>query len=142
MGAQTLVGALALIDKNKAEFIPQDEKLASYARKIVKEDGHLRWDEPVETILNRVRALSSWPKAFTFVNGKRILLYRASIYPAQRLPRAVPGQVLSVSAPEGLLVMAKNGVLKMEELQMEGRNRVLAAQFLAGNFLKVGDILE
>ena len=142
IGSDAILSALTLLEKNKASFTPQDDKLVTYARKISKEDGHLRWEEPVKAIHNRVRALSGWPGTFTFFNGKRIIFLKASLAPEVTACSAPPGHILKASMKEGIVVAARDGALRVERLQLEGRKPLEAAQFLQGFPLKAGDILE
>ena len=141
IGASTLVNALEMLEQKKANFIKQDEKLATYARKITKEDGHIVWNEAARAIHDRVRALSRWPGTFTFYKDKRILIRKASVT-THTQPGSVPGQVIAASEKEGILIATKTGALKAEELQLEGRKALPAALFLQGFALRVGDILE
>ena len=141
-GAAAILKALALLEENKALYTRQDEKLATYARKITKDDGHIQWKEPAQAIHNRVRALSGWPGTFVFLNGKRIIFLKTRL--ASEIPpqNSRPGQILKASAQDGIVVAAKSGALGVEQLQLEGRRPMSATQFLQGFSLKVGDILE
>ncbi len=141
LGAQTLLEALQFLESGDAHFVPQEEALATYARKITKDDGRIRWNEPVKLIHDRVRALSGWPGAFTFLKEKRILIHQTTIA-AKKKSSGLAGQVLTASKDGGILVAAGNGILRVEVLQLEGKKQLSAAQFLQGSALKVGDILE
>ncbi len=141
MGARLLLRGLVFLEEKKDFFEPQDEKLATYARKITKEDGRILWNLPAARIHNQVRALAGWPGAFTFFKDKRIIIRKASVADGKSAPEE-SGRILAASAQEGLLVAAGGEVLCIEELQMEGRNRLASAAFLAGFPLKAGDVLE
>ncbi len=141
LGASTLLKSLDLLEKGSTPFKPQDEAQASYARKITKEDGLVRWEAPAETIERQVRALAGWPGTYTFYQKKRIILHKVSVVLGQTTALR-GGQILEASPRVGLLVAAGGGVLRIEELQLEGRRPMLATQMLQTDFFKVGDILE
>lgn len=141
LGAEALLQALSLLEKNKAQFTPQEEKHATYARKITKDDGRVQWKESAEAIHNRVRALAGWPGTFTFLNGKRIILHKTSVETGKP-SSATLGKILEASAKQGILVAAQGSVLRLEELQLEGKKPLSAALFVQGGALKAGDVLE
>ena len=110
---------------------------ASYAPKIKKEDGHVDWKLPAQTIWNRVRAFTPWPGAFTFLPGqpKPQLL---KIWKAEVVEKSGgPGEVLS-AGPNGIVIGCGKNALKVLELQREGGRRMSATEFSAGHALKAG----
>jgi methionyl-tRNA formyltransferase len=141
LGADALLEALAMIEKGKAKFVPQDESKSDYARKITKEDGRLDWTQPAKTILNRMRALAGWPGTFSFYGGKRILVRKAEICAESGAANVQPGQILGVSKI-GVRVATKAGSLLITELQLEGKKPMAAADFVKGFSLETGGFLE
>jgi methionyl-tRNA formyltransferase len=110
---------------------------ASLAPKIKKEDGQIDWKLPAQTILNRLRAFTPWPGAFTFLPGqsKQQLL---KIWKAEAAEKpGGPGEILSTDS-NGIVIACGKGALKVLELQREGGRRMSAADFLAGHALKAG----
>ncbi len=142
LGASALVKALELIAQKKAVYTPQTHRLATYARKITKEDGRIDWEQTADVIARRVRALAGWPGSYTFLHGKRIILLKASVSFETHPAGAVPGEIMKASVPEGILVAAHKSVLNVEELQAEGRKVLSAAAFLTGYALKAGEVFE
>ena len=141
MGALALERSLSLFEKKQEIFKPQENALATYARKITKEDGRIRWNESADMIDARIRALAGWPGTYTFWKGTRILIRQASIA-GETISAAPPGQILSASGAEGIQVSSGKGVLRISQLQAEGKKALPASQFLLGTPLKLGDVLE
>lgn len=141
MGASALLRSIDLVAAGKAQFTPQDEKAATYARKLEKEDGHLRWDVPAAEIRNRIRAMKAWPGACVFYEGKRILILDAAPV-SGKAALARPGMILTASKPEGLKVAARDGALEILVLQAEGRKPLPAREFMNGFPLKEGRFFE
>lgn len=110
---------------------------ASYAPKIKKEDGHVVWKLPAETILNRLRAFLPWPGAFTFLPDKPkphlLKIWRAEVVEAA----GAPGEILSADE-NGIVVACGKKALRVLELQREGGRRMNAQDFLTGHPLKAG----
>ena len=74
LGADLLVRALA----EKPEPQPQDDGLATFCRRIEREDARIDWGQPAETIWRQVRAYRGWPQAFTFLDGRLLKILRAT----------------------------------------------------------------
>ncbi len=128
--------AMGRIVRGEAALTPQDHSLATYAPMLQKEEGRIGWHLGAEEIHNRVRGLSPWPGAFTFWKGKRVRIWEADVEPVE--PGGEPGEMAAVS-PEGIRVRTGKDVLVVRSLQMEGKKRADAADFLRGNPLKAGE---
>jgi methionyl-tRNA formyltransferase len=141
IGAQLLIQTI--FDYTIGKIIPQkqSEADATYARKIIKEDGRLDWSLPARTLWNRVRALTPWPGPFTFqkTESKPRLL---KIWQAEVVENVSgqPGELLQANK-SGLVVACGTGALRLLNLQREGGRRMATAEFLAGNPLKTGELL-
>jgi methionyl-tRNA formyltransferase len=75
---------------------PQDEHLATYAARLTKDEGLIDWSLSAARIHDRVRGLHPWPHAYSFVNGRRIIVWRTS--PQPETAAAAPGTVLRADA--------------------------------------------
>lgn len=125
---------------------PQNDSEATYAAKIKKEDGKINWNEPAEKILNRLRAFTPWPGIFTFwktfniqhltPNIQLLKIWKAEIVEDS----GDPGEILSVNK-NGIIVACGKNALRISELQLEGKRRMNAPEFLAGHNLEMGDKL-
>jgi methionyl-tRNA formyltransferase len=102
-----------------------------------KEDGLIDWDREPQTIRNLVRGLTPWPGAYSFLGEKTLKILRCRVADGT----GIPGTVLRADR-SGLVIACRNGSLLVEELQLEGKNRLSAKDFLAGHNIKPGFILE
>jgi len=135
LGAEALQEALALIHAGTLMRQPQREADVTLAPMIKKEDGRIPWTQPAAHIARIVRAFNPWPSAFTHLEGKRLKIHRA--HPIEAPAAAPPGTV----AGDGITVAAGQGALVLDEVQLEGRKRLPAAEFARGGMLKTGAVL-
>lgn len=135
IGAQALVDAIAQLHAGTLRAQPQCEEV-TIAPIIAKENGHIDWTQPAVVIARMVRAFNPWPSAFTSLDGKLLKIHRAHVRGASA---AAPGSV--VQAQGDLAVATGAGTLIFDELQLEGRKRLSAAEFGRGGALKVGTVL-
>ena len=138
LGAELLVETIPDYIVGKIQPKPQSEEGASYAAKIKKEDGKIDWSGPAEKILNRLRAFTPWPGAFTFLKTetKPQLLKIWKMEVVEKSSGA--GEVLSADKT-GIVVACGKNALRILELQREGGRRLSTQEFLAGNPLKPGE---
>jgi methionyl-tRNA formyltransferase len=125
-----LLESLELLAKGSAPRTPQDNALATYAPKLKREDGKIAWTEPAEAIERKIRAFNPWPGAFMTItaNGTRNLkIFSAEVVDFQ----GRPGEILR--SEKQLVVAAGEGALSLDEVQLEGKQRMSAAQFLRGH---------
>jgi methionyl-tRNA formyltransferase len=108
---------------------PQNDALTCYAPMLRKEHGLIDWARPAGELHNLVRGLDPWPGAYTLLAGEPLKLARTR--PADEAHQAAPGTVLGVAAT-GLRIACGTGVLSANELQLPGRKRQPAADFLRG----------
>lgn len=114
----------------------QDEATATGSRTFTRADGALDWSRPALDLERQVRALNPWPRAYTFDRGKRLLVLNA--HATERPASALhPGTVLDGLSGE-LLVATGDGVLRLDEVQPEGRRPLAGETFLRGNAGVVG----
>jgi len=136
LGAEAIGEA---IDGLKAGALPQRPQPAAgvtFAPRIEREHCRLDWRRAAVELERQVRALAPAPSAFTTLDGKRMKVHRA----ARASGDGPPGLVLA-AGPDGLLVAAGDGALRLVEMQLEGRRRLSAAEFLAGHRLAPGTCL-
>jgi methionyl-tRNA formyltransferase len=138
-GSELLLKALDMIESGKAEFQEQDDAKATYAPKLKKEDGLINWDREGVKIQSHIRGVQPWPGAYTYLNGKLIKIWKASIYGTGS--SRIPGEVIGIEK-DGILVSTRQGAIVIEELQPESSRRMDINAFLAGYKLKVGDRFE
>jgi methionyl-tRNA formyltransferase len=113
---------------------------ASYAPKIKKEDGQIDWNRSAQSILDRLRAFTPWPGAFTFLKAESkpclLKIWRAEVVKKT----GMAGEILSADE-NGIVIACEKNALRILELQREGGRRMSAREFLAGHALKTGEKL-
>ena len=113
----------------------QDDAMANYAPMITKETGRIDWTKSAAQLHNLVRALDSWPGAYTFLAGKPYKIWRTRLL--EGVARTAPGAV-EPDAGTGLFVGTGDGRLEILELQAPGKKRMKASDYLRGHALPMG----
>jgi len=126
LGGRVLADHLDDILAGTATATEQDESLATYAPKIVTNDARIDWSVDAAELVSRVRAYNPFPGAFFFAGDARIKVWRATAVDGD----AEPGTVLLYDR-EGIIVACGSGALRLDELQLAGKRRVLAVEFPA-----------
>lgn len=140
LGARLLVEALAQIEAGTIarEKQPQESPTA-YAAQITKAQGEIRWEDPAVKIERLIRGLNPWPSAYTRLGGKTLKLWKAQALPQEESSgkEAAPGTVVARDR-ESITVQTGQGLLKLLEVQLEGKKRMDTASFLRGYSLEEG----
>ncbi|MEE8317857.1 MAG: methionyl-tRNA formyltransferase [Candidatus Omnitrophota bacterium] len=127
-----LLHSIDLIKKKEVSFTEQDKTKVTYAPKLKRIDGLIDWGWSAEKIYNRVRAFVPWPVCFTHW-GKRVLkIWKANPERGLLAADSSPGMVLDATK-DGIFVGTGEGILGIKELQMEGKRRMSAGEFIAGH---------
>lgn len=121
-----LLESLRMLATATAPRMPQDNTLATYAPKLKREHGKIDWSEPAQAIERKIRAFNPWPGAFMEINGRHLKIFSASIIDLS----GQPGEILG---SEKLVIAAGSGALSLNEVQLEGKRRMNAAEFLRGH---------
>ena len=127
---ETLLESLDLLEKGKAPRTPQDNAVATYAPKLKREDGKIDWSDPADAIERKIRAFDPWPGTFMTVStdGTRNLkIFSATVIDL----RGKPGKILR--SENELVVAAGEDALSLGEVQLEGKRRMRAMEFLRGH---------
>ena len=131
IGAELAADSLRQVENGTATLIPQAENTATYAAKITKRDGLIDWNKDAAEIAAKVRAFIRWPRAYTFYNGREIIIYGARPVNKTVPSPAKPGVVLKADK-NGIEVACGKGSLLLTELQAAGKKRLSAAEFIRG----------
>ena len=135
MGAPLIVETLRGLASGTIAPQPQDDAQATLAPLLKKEDGRIDWSQPAQAIYNRIRGLQPWPGAFAAFRGKTCHIWGR---PASGTKTsAPPGEIAATK--QGLAVACGGGTaLGVEFVQLEGRKRVSAREFVSGARLSEG----
>lgn len=140
LAAKLLIESIISIQNNRFILSPQDENTISFAPKLNKTTGLIDWKKTAIDINNLIKGCLGWPDAFTYLNNKILKIFKADICMENPSFKASPGQILIVSK-EGIVVVTGKGMLRIEELQLEGKKRMHTRDFLAGCHIKTGETL-
>jgi len=129
LGAKVLSETLTKLDQIRArEQVSADATLAPVLH---REDGLIDWSQPATEIERRVRGLQPWPNAYTTFDARRLVVWRASV--ASDLERvASPGQIIEAQGETLIIGCGEGTVLRLEEVQPEGKRRMSVRDFLNG----------
>ena len=136
MGADLIADALARLDELVPQ--PQDDALSTYAPMISKADGKADFSKSPEQLERQMRAFDPWPGTFAMLGDQQIKLWRAEAL--EKRSDAPAGTVLAAD-PEGIDVACGGRVLRIKSLQLPGRRRVSADEYLRGNTIEIGTVL-
>jgi methionyl-tRNA formyltransferase len=136
LGADLLVEVLPGYVAGTVPLQAQDDRLATYCHMVRKRDGRLVWSQPAVALERCVRAMQPWPVAFTTWAGKQLRVLKARVVdvapgqPGGPASDAAPGTVLSLG--KGAAVQTGDGLLALEQVQLEGRSVTPIAAFKNG----------
>ncbi|MGC2160653.1 MAG: methionyl-tRNA formyltransferase [Silvibacterium sp.] len=142
MGAALMAETLDGLASGSIKPVRQDDALATYAPILTRDDGRMDFSKPAMIIYNRWRGFQPWPGAWTLLESKKLTAHRLMPLDAGSLPGEAnaPG-VLRVEQGRIFVGCGDETWLELVEVQLEGRKRMLAANFLRGHALKTGDRL-
>jgi methionyl-tRNA formyltransferase len=126
-GAGLLIRTLDELNQGAITPIPQDSSLATLAPSLKKEEAAVDWNQPASAIVNRIRAFTPRPGAFTHFKGSAVKILRATVGTGE----GAPGTVVGVSE-DGITVAAGDGAIILVEVQPENKKRMTAAEYARG----------
>lgn len=137
-GAELLVETLVKLENGTAKRTPQEESQATHAKMLKKELGCIDFGKPAVEIERLIRGLNPWPSAYTGYKGKTLKIWDATVVCEEREGQV--GEIVEVGKNE-LLIKTGQGLLALEEVQLEGKKRMDIGAFLRGNAVEAGVIL-
>jgi len=139
LGGTLVLETIKRLEENTLLPVPQDHNQATYAAKLKKEEGLIRWELPATTLSNQVRGLTPWPGTYTLLNKKRLRIIKVQV--DKGTLDDIPGKVARVT-DLGIEVGTGKGRLVINELQPEGKKSMSAKSFLAGHKIKQGTLFD
>jgi methionyl-tRNA formyltransferase len=142
-GAALCVRTMASLEQGSVVPRPQDEDLATHVGMIKKEMGRLDFSRPAIELERLVRGLDPWPSAFTSLGGKTLKIWKAAVtekIPEEAAPGASCGTVVFADK-DGIYVATGKDYLVLKVVQLEGKKRMEAADFLRGHSIEAGTVL-
>ena len=139
-GAELLIRVLDELPRYLDARVPQQPSLATYATRLEKHEGEIDWTRSASDIHNRVRGLTPWPLAHTFVHATRLVVRRTRLLLDSHTTH-MPGTITAIE-PDGLTVACGHGSsLSIIEVQPEGRRTMAIRDYLSGHPLSAGQRL-
>jgi methionyl-tRNA formyltransferase len=141
LGAELLAETLAGLDRIRPR--PQDDAAATHAPILKREDGLINWTLDAADIARRVRGFQPWPGAYTFYKGRRLGVWSAVPPDAEGATPAAaePGEIISARGDELVAACGGASALRLREVQLEGKQRVSARDFINGMRVEAGERL-
>lgn len=157
-GSEMLIETIDGLENGTITPVPQDDSKSSYIKQVKKEDGLIDFSKSAVEIERQVRACIPWPSAYTYLEGKMFKIWDAdaetdkneeSLKMAEfkvtdetdnlevNIHKISPGTVV-VSDKKNLAVMTGQGILKLNEVQLEGKKRMNTEDFLRGKKVEKG----
>ncbi len=145
LAGPTLLEAMDMIENGTAQPVPQNNDEATYVGMFKKEMGELDFNTSTVKLERLIRGLIPWPGAFTYINGKMLKIWRTTVVEepvsgsCTGNSEHIPGRLFTDNYG-GLFVETADGCLELDEVQLEGKRRMLAADFLRGFKIEEGTV--
>jgi methionyl-tRNA formyltransferase len=140
-GADLLGETLARLDEIEPRAQRDDE--ATLAPVLKREDGLIDWSLDAQEVERRVRGFQPWPSAYTSFDGRRVVVWRArpsrvKVRGEDASSSKQPGEVVEARGDELVAACGGGTALRIEEIQLEGKQRMKARDFINGTRLRAG----
>lgn len=139
LGGQTIVEALKLLEQGMLVPRKQREEEGCYVKMITKEMGRIDFSRDALSIERLVRGMTPWPSAYTFFRGKQMKIWEAAALEGD--VSGLAAGTVSAVGKEDFTVVTGQGFLQIRELQLEGKKRMSAHDFLLGMRVAPGEKL-
>ena len=136
LGGKLLIKTLKQIENGEAKLMSQDENLSSYAPILTREIEKINFNLDATKVHKLICGLSDKPGAYCKFKGKILKIYRSEVL------KGVNGRAGELIFDGQLIVGCFKNSIRIIELQIEGKKRIKAKDFLNGNVVKAGDFLS
>lgn len=149
LGADMIVRGVPKIEAGELTPVPQDETKATKVGKIGKEQGRIDWTKDAFYIDRLIRTMNPWPSAFTSWNGKTLKIWQARPLDRNAIAGTDAEQEFSTNTEAGTVtkvtkdrffIACSESFLEVMEVQLEGKKRMSAGDFLRGSHLEAGEV--
>jgi methionyl-tRNA formyltransferase len=138
VGADLIVESLLQFDRGEIAPVPQDEKNATYAPILKKEDGRIDWTQSAPQIYNRMRGFTPWPGSYSTFRGKTCHLWGHPETSGAADTQLAPGELVP-STKDIYVVCGEWTRLRLESVQLEGRKKISPREFANGARMGPGE---
>lgn len=136
LGAETILETLDELEKGSLTPIKQGESPTAYAKMLTKAMGLIDFTRPAKELDCFVRGMDPWPSAYTRLSGKTLKLWKVRAVEGS----GKAGSVIGIGK-ESFIVACGEGAIEVLEVQLEGKKRMSAGDFLKGITLNIGQEL-
>lgn len=135
VGASLLMDTLPSVIDGTNERTPQNDSAATFSPNILKSDEVISFNKPARVVFNHIRGLTPWPVGHTMLGDKRLKIFAAELTEgtAQKEPGTITGK-----SENGFLVAAQDGLVNITEVQLAGRKKNNALDFINNNSDLIG----
>ncbi|MFH1965552.1 MAG: methionyl-tRNA formyltransferase [Acidobacteriota bacterium] len=142
-GAGLLVNTVIEYSMGRIKPVKQDHEKATYAPKLSKKDGIINWDRPSSEIHNQIRAMNPWPGSVTSFRGGRleVKIWKSEVSDRKTDYGTSPGTICSLDHEGVEVACGSETSLKVREVQLCGRSRISAYDFVNGCRVIAGEVL-
>lgn len=135
VGASLLMDTLPSVIDGTNERTPQNDSEATFSPNILKSDEVISFNKPARAVFNHIRGLTPWPVGHTMLGDKRLKIFAAELTEgtAQKEPGTITGK-----SENGFLVAAADGLVNITEVQLAGRKKNNALDFINNNSDLIG----
>ncbi len=133
LGSSMIIDSLDLIESKAVKFIEQNDKDATYAKKIDKMETKIDWKDDAKIIIGKINAFSPLPGCWFKYQGVRVKIIDAKEVDAS----GTPGQIIN----KNFTIACSKNAIQILELQKEGKKIMSAIDFLKGNEIEIGSKL-
>jgi methionyl-tRNA formyltransferase len=121
----------AYISGKQRTCVPQDEKKATYSRKLLKSDGEINWNKEATQLEREIRAYYPWPGSYTQIDGERVVISKATVS-KQTQPSKKTGVFFLTDTKELAVTCGNKTALIIQEIKPAGKSTMTTKAYLAG----------
>ena len=136
LGAETILETLDELENGNLTPIKQGESPTAYAKMLTKAMGLIDFTRPAKELDCFVRGMDPWPSAYTLLSGKTLKLWKVRAVEGS----GKAGSVIGIGQ-ESFTIACGDGAIEVLEVQLEGKKRMSAGDFLKGSTLNIGQEL-
>jgi len=142
LGADLMMSVINDIDINKTlKFTKQDESITTYANKISKSEARVIWKNVTsEVLIRKINAFNPFPGVFCNFRGKIIKIWQA--IKENKIEKSTPGKLYTNSEKNSLFITTTDGAIEIKEIQLEGKRKMTAKEFIITNNIKNEELLS
>ena len=143
LGAELVRARLPAFARGEIARVPQDGQRATLAPPLAKKDGLIDWTLPAKKVHDKVRGMSPWPGAYTFLRGKTVKLHETRCPGLTHEATHAPGAVIVADHSRVLVACGAGGreTIELARVQLEGKKPVTAPEWVSGRGVHEGDVL-